>query len=244
MSLKHSKISNQFLDKDIIDNISLLLFQQNKGKIISSGKDEIIISVKNEKLTLNNKCYSVNSFLNSFNKEQYPTTNLNIIKNNSKRFFCHNKIYDDYQSDFLDFLKLICKSNIAKEMQSLHEEFKKYEQFYKNDFILNDLINNKLKFYPFESEGLYGITDKFLLEIYLSSNYKFNFDNMNYYLVKEPEILIIFNMSLNVVIFQHEALNHFIRACLYYSDDSNKNNYHAFYMNRKISINTKKNYDY
>ena len=121
-------------------------------------------------------------------------------------------------------------------MQSLHEDFKQYKAFYSNINIRNDLFNNRLKFLPFECSKIYGITDKYLLEIYLSSIYidkLSNYDkklNINY-----EEILLIFNMSLNSAIFQHEALSHYIRGYLFYYNDNN---------NRKISIDTKKNYTY
>ena len=42
-------------------------------------------------------------------------------------------------------------------------------------------------------------------------------------------------MALNSVIFQHEALNHFVRAYLSYSNTER---------DRKISINTKKDHRY
>ena len=76
------------------------------------------------------------------------------------------------------------------------------------------------------------------MEIYLSSLYSQNSKNLfNHYFIEQPKILIIFNMSLNSVIFQHESLNHYIRAYLFYSYDQ-KNNL------RKVSMNTKKNYCY
>ena len=125
-------------------------------------------------------------------------------------------------------------------MQNLHCEFKNYKTFYNNEEILNDLFENRLKFYPFECEGLYGITDKYMMEVYISSIYFLDAilepgdKNLKIY-KKMPIILIIFNMSFNCVIFQHEALNHYIRAYLYYSNDDTYNN------KRKISINTQKN---
>ena len=164
--------------------------------------------------------------------------NLDIIKNQSQRFLCKEKIYDKYFDEFINLLKKICKSNLVKIMQSLHEEFKEYKPFYENDAILEDLFNNRLKFYPFNRQGLYGITDKYLLEIYLSSIYSLSYSkNSNKLFKEQPTILLIFNMSFNTVIFQHEGMNHYVRAYIFYNVGP-KNKY------RKISINTKKNYSY
>ena len=227
-------ICNQFLVNEQID-INLLSKLIEKGLIINIDKIQTTINIQNENIILNNKNYSFNSFLKYL--ENYDgITNLNIIKNNSRKLFCQDQIYNEYHNDYISLLKKICVSNIAETMQSLHEEFKEYETFYKNDYLLNDLFQNKLKFYPFEHCGVYGITDKFLLEIYSSSKYQLNIGKNNNF-AKNPVIVIIFNMSLNCVIFQHESLNHYINAYLFYNYDSKKNN-------RKISINTKKNYNY
>lgn len=164
--------------------------------------------------------------------------NLDIIKNQSQRFLCKEKIYDKYFDEFINLLKKICKSNLVKIMQSLHEEFKEYKPFYENDAILEDLFNNRLKFYPFNRQGLYGITDKYLLEIYLNSIYSLSYSKKSNKLFKEqPTILLIFNMSFNTVIFQHEGMNHYARAYIFYNVGPNNKD-------RKISINTKKNYRY
>ena len=119
-------------------------------------------------------------------------------------------------------------------MQTLHSEFKKYKPFYEKDEILNDLFQNRIKFYPFQISGLYGITDKYLFEIYLSSIYLYNnSDSKKKIYEEQPIILIFFNMSFNCVVFQHEGLNHYVRAYLFYTSD-----------NGKISINTNKSGNY
>ena len=75
-----------------------------------------------------------------------------------------------------------------------------------------------------------------MLEVYLSSIYFNNINNFSNELDENfEEILYIFNMGLNSVIFQHEALNHFVRAYLSYSNTEQI---------KKISINAKKNHRY
>ena len=166
--------------------------------------------------------------------------NNEIIKNKSQRFLCKNKIYGDYFDEFINLLKKICTSNVAAIMQSLHEEFKQYESFFANEEILNDLFDNRLKFYPFDQKDvpLYGITDKYLLEIYMSSIFLYNSSISDVEIFKsQTEIMIIFNMGFHSVIFQHETLNHYIRAYLSYEYEPSKNL-------RKISIHSKKNHSY
>jgi hypothetical protein len=227
---------NQFLDNDIIDeNIYSKLKKTIKIKKIKNSTKIEISGIFAEPITLNNEEYSINSFLNKL-IEYGGVIDIDILKNKSQRFINKNKIYGEYFNDFKDLLKKICRSNIAEKMQNLHCEFKNYKTFYNNEEILNDLFENRLKFYPFECEGLYGITDKYMMEVYISSIYFLDAKDKNLDLYKEmPIILIIFNMSFNCVIFQHEALNHYIRAYLYYSNDDKYNN------KRKISINTQKN---
>lgn len=231
-------LCNQFLDKDEIDKNYLEQFKSNKNCDISFDKlGYATIKIKDDVIKIKNKEYSINSFLYNFIKDSW-SDGIEVIKNKAQRFLCKNKIYDSYFNEFIILLKKICISNVAEIMQSLHEDFKQYKTFYKNAKILQDLFNNRLKFYPFESKGLHGITDKYLMEIYLSSLYSQNSKNLfNHYFIEQPKILIIFNMSLNSVIFQHESLNHYIRAYLFYSYDQ-KNNL------RKVSMNTKKNYCY
>ena len=227
---------NQFLYKDEIDKSGLEKFKTKKNCNISFGdRGNATITINNEIIELNHKEYSINSFLYYYVQNSW-IEHINFIKNKSQRLLCENKIYDKYFNEFINLLKKICVSNVAKTLQSLHEEFKQYKPFYENDGILEDLFNNRLKFYPFESKGLYGLTDKYLMEIYLSSIYSLNTStSLNQYCKKHPHILIIFNMGFNSVIFQHESLNHYIRAYLFYSNDRNNNL-------RKISMNTKKNY--
>ena len=206
-----------------------------KTKIEIKDNQSTLVFKEGKKITLNCEDYSINSFIinnNNRNKEN----NEIILLNNSKKLFCKDKIFGDYFDDFINLLKKICKSNLAKNMQSLHEDFKEYETFYSNKKIMDDLFNNRLKFYPFECEQIYGITDKCLMEIYLSSIYIDNikyFDdsfNSNY-----EDILYIFNMSFSSVTFQHESLNHYIRGYLFYSNSDYQ---------RKISIDTKKAHYY
>ena len=231
-------LCNQFYNKDEIDKNALNQFKKDKNCNISFGTmEDAHIKIRNKIIELNNNEYSINSFLNNFINNSW-IEHIDIIKNKSQRFLCKNKIYDENFNEFINLLKKICISNVAKIMQSLHEEFKQYQPFYENADILEDLFNNRLKFYPFECKGLYGITDKYLMEIYLSSLYSLNSSKLlNEYCKDQPQILIIFNMSFNSVIFQHESLNHYIRAYLFYSYEQ-KNNL------RKISMNTKKHYCY
>ena len=229
---------NQFLYKDEIDKNILKQFKKKKMVNISfRDEGNATISINNEIIELNNKEFSINSFLYNY-VQNFWLEHVDIIKNKSQRLLCKNKIYGKYFNEFINLLKKICLSNVAKTLQSLHEEFKQYKPFYENDGILEDLFNNRLKFYPFERKSFYGHTDKYLMEIYLSSIYSLNTStSLNQYCKKHPHILIIFNMGFNSVIFQHESLNHYIRAYLSYSNDQNNNL-------RKINMNTKKNYCY
>ena len=226
-------LCNQFLDKDIINVNNLEIFENKTKQKIVKKKNETVVIIEGNKTTLNDEDYSINSFINVFNNNTW-ISNINIIKNKSQRLLCKKKVYDEFFDEYINLLKFICKSNIAKKMQSLHSKFQKYKPFYENDEILNDLFQNRIKFYPFERSGLYAITDKYLLEIYLSSIYLFNNnDSTNEIYKEQPIILIFFNMSFNCVVFQHEGLNHYVRAYLFYTSD-----------NGKISINTNKSGDY
>ena len=230
-------LCNQFLDNDIIDENIYSIYKKEKLKInkIKNSTQIDIPGIFTQPISLNIEEYSINTFL--YRLDEYGgVIDIDILKNKSQRFLNKNKIYGAYFNDYKDFLKKICRSNIAEKMQTLHCEFKNYKTFYNNEEILNDLFENRLKFYPFECDGLYGITDKYMMEVYISSIYILEPGDKNLKIYKKmPIILIIFNMSLNCVIFQHEALNHYIRAYLYYSNDDKYNN------KRKISINTQKN---
>ena len=234
-------ICNQFLSEDTIKNKLLSKFKYNKPKIFPINKKETQIQINNETITFTNNEYSINTFLELYIEDSWMANN-EIIKNKSQRFLCKNKIYGDYFDEFINLLKKICTSNVAAIMQSLHEEFKQYESFFANEEILNDLFDNRLKFYPFDQKDvpLYGITDKYLLEIYMSSIFLYNSSGSDAEIFKsQTEIMIIFNMSFHSVIFQHEVLNHYIRAYLSYEyeHEPSKNL-------RKISIHSKKNHSY
>ena len=206
--------------------------QYESLKIIKSTEEEIIIDFNGEQVALNYKDYSINSFIINSTKYLYNI----IIKNHSKKFMCRDQIYGEYFDDYIELLKTISCSNTVKIMQSLHEEFKSYKAFYSNDKIKNDFFENRLKFYPYECYKIHGITDKYLLEVYLSSIYSNNISNYDNNLDDNfKEILYIFNMAFNSVIFQHEALNHYIRAYLSYFGDE---------LERKISIDTKTSHIY
>lgn len=232
-----TKLYNQFLSEDII-NINLFsTFDKSKLKInTKKKKNEIIICLNNEIINLNQEDYSINTFFHILN-ENDKICDYNLFKNNSQRFLCQNKVFGEYHNKYISLLKKICVSNVAKILQSLHNDFKNYETFYHNKTILDELFDNKLKFYPFERKGIYGITDKCLLEVYLSSIYSLELKDSHLYTGDNPEIIILMNMGLNSVIFQHESLNHYIRAYFFFLNDSND----KF---RKISINTKNNFNY
>ena len=214
--------------KTLYENISYkkIEIKDNHSTLVLKGGKEI---------TLNNEDYSINSFI--INKTNRNKDNQDIILiNNSKKLLCKDKIFGEYFDDFINLLKKICKSNIAKNMQSNHEDFKTYETFYSNKKIMDDLFNKRLKFYPFECDQIYGITDKYVMETYLSSIY---IDNIKHFddnfSSNYEEILFIFNMAFSSVTFQHESLNHYIRGYLSYSNKQYQ---------RKISIDTKKGHYY
>ena len=155
--------------------------------------------------------------------------------NKSKKFLCKEKIFGIYYNDFIKLLKKICRSNIAQIMQESHEEFSEFISFYSNDLILDDLFKKRLKFFPYECSNIYGITDKYLMEIYMSSIYINNIQGYNNRLDNYfEEILFIFNMAFDSVIFQNEALNHYVRGYLFYYNNDK----------RKISINNKSEHAY
>ena len=177
------------------------LFELTKDKkiVFNNKQAEIIFNGKTIYLNLND--YSINSFFinSAINKDK--NTNL-ILKNNSKKFLCKDKMFGDYHDNFIELLKKICTSNTVEILHSLHEDFKSFSSLFSNEKIKDDFFENRLKFYPFKYEKLYGITDKILLEVYLSSIYFNNINNFSNKLDKNfEEILYIFNMGLNSLIF-------------------------------------------
>ena len=218
-------LCEQFSPTNIIDDDKQIAF--NNLTIKEQTDNKIIINFNDEELTMNLKEYSINSFLINATKN---CENI-ILKNHSKKFLCKDKIYDDYFDDFIELLKKISSSNTVGILQFLHNEFKLPKAFFSNEDIKKDFFDNRLKFYPFKCYKLYGITDKYLLEVYLSSIYLNNFQNYEKAFDNNfKEILFIFNMAINSVTFQHEALNHYVRAYLSYSGAESQ---------RKVSIDTK-----
>ena len=230
LSMSYFKIlCEQFSLGNNIDKDIMSLFKKGEDKKIELSDNHSEIRYMDKNIILNNKNYSSNSFIISLLKDVYNVNEI-ILKNSSRKLFCEDKIYEEYHDDFMELLQKICCSNVAKIMQSKHDEFKDFKMFYSDNAIKKDLFNNRLKFYPFKVEGLYGLTDKYLLEIYMSSIY---LNNINPSITLDPdfrEILYIFNMGFHSVTFQHEALNHYVRAYLFYFSDES---------NRKISIDTR-----
>ena len=236
------------INKNIDLNLNVI-YETLKKKKIEFINENAKMDYNGKDIYLNLNDYSINSFIINLIKKK--NKDLNFIKNHSKKFLCKDKIYDEYYYDFIELLKKICCSNIAEIMQSLHKDFKLFNSFYSNEKIKNDLFENRLKFYLFKYNSLYGITDKYLLEIYLSSIYYKSIDNFcSISYQNKKEILYIFNMALNSIIFQHEALNNFMRAYFfYYNDEYNKKinldnkNIHNVYPRQKLDkINFKPKY--
>ena len=227
-------LCEQFSIDNNIDSALYSIYENLKKKKIEFTKEYAKINYHGNDIILNLDDYSINSFLINFAMDK--TKDFILVKNNSKKLKCKDKIYNEYYNDFIELLKKICCSNVAEILQSLHEDFKVFNSFYSNKKIKNDLFRYRLKFYPFKYENLYGITDKYLLEVYLSSIYFQNIDEFSSISNQNKEIILyIFNMGLNSVIFQHEALNHYVRAYLFYYNEENS---------RKISIDTKKAHIY
>ena len=236
------------INKNIDLNLNVI-YETLKKKKIEFINENAKMDYNGKDIYLNLNDYSINSFIINLIKKK--NKDLIFIKNHSKKFLCKDKIYDEYYYDFIELLKKICSSNIAEIMQSLHRDFKLFNSFYSNEKIKNDLFENRLKFYLFKYNSLYGITDKYLLEIYLSSIYYKSIDNFcSISYQNKKEILYIFNMALNSIIFQHEALNNFMRAYFfYYNDEYNKKinldnkNIHNLYQRQKLDkINIKPKY--
>ena len=224
-------LCGQFSIKEILNKSLKELHEHlSKTKIELKDNQSTIFFNKEKKITLNNEDYSINNFIINITNRNKENKEI-IILNNSKKLLCKDKIFDEYFNDFINLLKTICKSNLVKNMQSLHEDFKTYKTFYSNKKIIDDLFNKRLIFYPFECHQFYGMTDKYLMEVYLSSIY---INDIKYYNISFDsnfkEILYIFNMAFSSVIFQHESLNHYIRGYLFYLNKDHQ---------RKISIDTK-----
>ena len=228
-------LCEQFSIMNTTNEDILNFYEKDQKEKIKLFKDRSEIPYKGKNIVLNNKDYSLNSFLINVLKGLKQKDEI-ILKNASKKFLCQDKIYEEYYDDFIVLLKKICCSNIAKIMQSLHSEFNEYKTFYSDNKIKEDLFENRLKFYPYEGEETYGITDKYLLEIYMSSIYLNNITTpIDWTSPSFKIILYIFNMGFHSVTFQHEALNHFVRAYLFYFNDDST---------RKISIDTETAHNY
>ena len=159
-------LCGQFSIKEELNTNLKTLYESISNKKIEIKDNHSTLVLKGGKeITLNNEDYSINSFI--INKTNRNKDNQDIILiNNSKKLLCKDKIFGEYFNDFINLLKQICQSNLVKNMQSLHEDFKTYETFYSNKKIMDDLFNKRLKFYPFECDQIYGITDKYLMEVY------------------------------------------------------------------------------
>ena len=116
-------LCEQFSTNNIVDDYNKIDF--NKMKIKEQTDNEIIIYFNNEELTMNLKEYSINSFLINTAKN---CENI-ILKNNSKKFLCKDRIYDDYFDDFIELLKKISCSNTVGILQYLNNEFKLTKAF-------------------------------------------------------------------------------------------------------------------
>lgn len=228
------RLCDQFLEKTEIDKERLAIYEKYEKKIeFKNNKAKLYFD--DEEIILDLKNYSINTFIYhlSLDSEEF---NESVSKNYSRKLFCKDKIYGEYSDDYIELLKKICRSNIAKIMQSSHEEFNVFESLFSKDLILDDLFNNRLHFYPYECKETQCFTDKCLMEIYLSSTFLNGLSKVPDNLYENvEEFLYLFNMSYNSIIFQHEALNHYISAYFYYYNSENK---------RIISVNTNKTHIY
>ena len=145
-------------DKNVDDWLKKF-YESTKKKKIEFFSENAVVEIKNKTVYLDLNDYSLNSFL--INLANDRRKNDIIIKNNSKKFLCKEKMFGEYHDIFIELLKKICTSNTVEIMQSLHEEFKSFKSFYSEVNIKDDLFKNRLKFYPFNYSKLYGITDKF-----------------------------------------------------------------------------------
>ena len=219
-------LCEQFSSNNKTPDEELRILHKNL-KINNTNENQIEICVSKQNICFNIQDYSINSFLINLSFEKKNI----MIKNHSQKLFCRDKIYEEYYNDFIQLLIKISCSHTVVILQSLHNDFKLTKTFFSDESIRKDFFDNRLKFYPFECYGIHGLTDKYLLEVYLSSIYLDNIKGIDNELKKHfREILFIFNMALNSVNFQHESLNHYVRAYLSYFGDE---------LERKISIDTK-----
>ena len=223
------RLFNQFRNNEKLDEE----LKHNIGKYkIKEDIFETSFILKKQTIKIENKNYSINScILYLYNNNLFK--NEELIKNYSQKLLNNKPIYSDYLNDFFNLLKKICTSYTITILQSSHEDFKKFESFFKNKNLLNELFDEKLIFYPYECSDTYGITDKCLCEIYLSSICVQDIPNINKIDVKNRLIILkIYNMALSTIIFQHEGLNNYIRGYLSYTNENTP-------INIKTNINKK-----
>ena len=143
-------------------NINEIVSDQNFEKVVSKGKDFIII---------NKKVFYFED-LKNFCKDNF----IKFVENKKNQYndedifsydFLINRINTEwYVNDIKNFFKIILKSNVFKEVFILLYS-KEYLNFFINESFVSEIIDKHLKFVPFRSDNSGGFTDIFTLNSYI-----------------------------------------------------------------------------
>ena len=143
-------------------NINEIDSDKNFERIVSKGKDSIIINKKVFYLEdLKNMCKDnfMKFVLNK--KNQYKDEDIFSYE------FILNKINSElYACDIKNFLKIILKSQVFKDAFELLYS-KEYLNFFNNESLVSEIIDKHLKFVPFSSDNSCGFTDIFTFNSYI-----------------------------------------------------------------------------
>ena len=143
-------------------NINEISSDKNFEKIVSKGRDSIIIN-KNvfyfedlKNLCKDNFIKFVQNRKNQYNDEDIFSYEFMLNKINSEWYAC----------DIKNFLKIILKCKVFKDAFELLYS-KEYLNFFNNESFVSEIIDKHLKFVPFRSDSSCGFTDRFTLNSYI-----------------------------------------------------------------------------
>ena len=229
-------------DNDIIDRIQFIYYYMlfeisTKGKVpekkflncfIKNSQGEIEIFDKEFKLAnkIDYNKYTIKNILTDieipevfFDKIENPFMNNYLYYSFPTLFRKSFLQYDEIiYKEFLDFLRFIYKSTLAKDIYYLCPVFNDFEYPLINDDILDEMFKNTY-YIPCESDNFHGYTQKNLLSIFIPTIFKIPQSN------KIENFINRLSFILNTTI--HEQLKHYLRALLFYN---------SFRFNNKINI--------